>query len=294
MHAAPTFVDPTPCTSVASARSGIGLRSAHYRAFFDVLPTVGFVEVHSENFFAAGGQSLRMLERVRQDYAISLHGVGLSLGSADGVNAEHIAALKRLAHRIDPFLISDHVSWGGVEGCYLNDLAPLPYTEEALAVLSRNIEVVQDALGRPILVENPSAYLAYTHSTIEEWEFMAALATKVGCKILLDINNIYVSGINLNFDAQRYLNELPPHLVGQMHLAGHANIDGLLIDTHGTTVSDPVWDLYRQAISRFGDMPTLIEWDTDLPPFQVLLDQAQTADSLRAQTLMEAANACAA
>lgn len=271
------------------ARAGIGLRAPHYHELLDTLPAVGWLEVHSENYFGEGGQPLHYLEQARSHYPLSLHGVGLSLGSADELNRVHLGKLKRLAERFEPALVSEHLCWCSAGGRYLNDLLPLPYTEEALALVSRHIDQAQTFLGRRILVENVSSYLQFTHSTLPEWEFLAETAARSGCGILLDVNNIYVSAVNHGFDADRYLESIPVAAVGEIHLAGFDSTGECLIDTHGKPVADEVWALYRRAVRRFGRVPTLIEWDTDIPPLAVLLDEARKADAL----LEEADHGCA-
>ena len=262
--------------SAIPARAGIGLRAPHIGEFLDTLPDVGWVEVHSENYFG-DGQPLRLLEQVRDHYPLSLHGVGLSLGSSDDLNLEHLRHLKRLIERIAPGLVSDHISWSSVGGRYLNDLLPIPYTEESLALICRHIEQTQEFLGRRILVENAASYLQFTHSTIPEWEFVAQVASRTGCGILLDINNIHVSATNHGFDASAYLRAVPVKSVEEFHLAGYTDTGSLLIDTHGAPVFDAVWALYGEALARFGNIPTLIEWDTELPALEVLLDEAAKA-----------------
>lgn len=265
------------------ARAGIGLRAPHYRELMDTLPAVGWLEVHSENYFGEGGQPLHYLEQARSHYPLSLHGVGLSLGSADPLNRAHLGKLKRLAERFEPALVSEHLCWCSAGGRYLNDLLPLPYTEEALALVSRHIDEAQTFLGRRILVENVSSYLQFAHSTLPEWAFLAETAARSGCGILLDVNNIYVSAVNHGFDADRYLEAIPVEAVGEIHLAGFDSNGDCLIDTHGKPVADEVWALYRRAVRRFGRVPTLIEWDTDIPPLAVLLDEASKADALLAE-----------
>jgi len=260
--------------------TGIGLRQPHYREVFERLPPLGFLEVHSENFFLDGGASMHALERARAAYPISLHGVGLSLGSADTLAGEHLARLKRLVDRIEPALVSEHLCWGGVGGVHFNDLLPLPYTHEALALLADRVDHVQSTLKRRILVENLSAYVECRHSEMTETVFLAELARRTGCGLLLDVNNLYVNAINFGFDPVARLAELDASSIVQMHLAGHTVAGDCLIDTHGSLVCDPVWSLYKQACRRFGPKPTLIEWDTDLPALDVLLSQAAQADAI--------------
>jgi len=217
-------------------------------------------------------------------YPLSLHGVGLSIGSTDPLDRQHLAKLKELIRRFEPALVSEHLSWGSVGGRYFNDLLPLPYTDEALYHLIARVAQVQDVLGRQILIENPSSYLQYIESAIPEWEFLVELAERTGCGVLLDVNNIYVSASNHGFDAGGYLRAVPRHLVREIHLAGftvNRFDDGeILIDTHNRPVWPAVWALYRQAVQRFGPIPTLIEWDTDLPELAVLVDEVQRADAI--------------
>jgi uncharacterized protein (UPF0276 family) len=211
-----------------------------------------------------------------------VHGVGLSLGSAEGLDARHLARVAALVERLQPAFVSEHLAWSRVGGAYLNDLLPLPYTEESLDIVTRNVERLQTALRRPVLIENPASYLAFMHSTIKEPEFLAALTARTGCALLCDINNIYVSAQNLGFDAGRYLAALPAAAIGEFHLAGHARKDAdgetVLIDDHGSRVCEEVWALYRDAVARFGSRPTLVEWDTDVPELDVLLGEASRAD----------------
>jgi len=258
--------------------TGIGLRQPHYREVFERRPSLAFLEVHSENFFLEGGASMHALERAREAYPISLHGVGLSLGSADVLAERHLAKLVRLADRIEPALVSEHLCWGGIGGVHFNDLLPLPYTRETLALLAGRIDRVQTTLRRRILVENLSAYVECRHSEMTETAFLAEIARRTGCGLLLDVNNLYVNAINFGFDAAARLAELDADSVGQIHLAGHAVVDDCLVDTHGSLVSDPVWALYEQACRRFGPRPTLIEWDTDLSVLDVLLSEAVRAE----------------
>ena len=260
--------------------TGIGLRQPHYREVFERLPELAFLEVHSENFFLDGGAAMHALERARAAYPISLHGVGLSLGSADALAGEHLAKLKRLVDRVEPALVSEHLCWGGVGGVHFNDLLPLPRNGETLALLADRIDRVQSALKRRILVENLSAYVACRDAEMTETAFLAALARRTGCGLLLDVNNLYVNAINFGFDPVAGLADLDAASIGQIHLAGHTAVDDCLIDTHGSLVCDPVWSLYEEACRRFGPTPTLIEWDTDLPALDVLLQQAAQASDI--------------
>jgi uncharacterized protein len=253
------------------------LRAAHYREFLEARPALGWVEVHSENYFGAGGYDRHVLERVRADYAVSLHGVGLGLGSVQGFSTVHLKKLAGLVAWIDPALVSEHVSWGAVQDRVFNDLLPLPYSREALTLVARRVDIVQDALRRPILVENVSAYLEPEGGEMPEGDFLAELAQRTGCGVLLDVNNLYVNQVNLGHDARATIAALPPGCVREIHLAGHFRRGELLIDHHGARVAPPVWELYEAALERFGRVPTLIEWDTDIPPLRVLLEEARKA-----------------
>ncbi len=266
------------------AGAGIGLRAPHYREVVEQTPGVAWLEAHSENYFGDGGSPLAYLEAIRERYPLSLHGVGLSLGSTDPINRHHLRRLKALVDRFQPALVSDHLSWSSVDGVYLNDLLPLPYTEEALDHFVNRVQEVQQFLGRQVLVENPSSYLRYAHSTIPEWEFLVEVARRSGCALLLDVNNVHVSAVNHQFSAERYLEAVPRDLVAELHLAGHterwSNGRRILIDDHGCRVAEPVWALYRLTAERFPDAPTLIEWDCNLPALEVLLEEADTADRI--------------
>ena len=271
------------------ARAGIGLRAPHVGELLARRPAVPWVEVHPENYMS-GGPALASLETVRREYPVSLHGVGLSLGTAGDIDARHLSRLRSLVDRVEPCLVSEHLSWSTAGGAYLNHLLPLPYTDETLDVVADHIHEVQDALGRRILVENPSSYLRFRHSSMAEPHFLAELARRTGCGLLCDVNNIYVSAWNLGFDAESYLDALPVSAIGEIHLAGHVanDADGqtILIDDHGSRVAAAVWKLYQRALERFGPVPTLIEWDTDIPELSVILGEAAIAD----RRLEEAAN----
>lgn len=264
------------------AAAGIGLRAPHHRQVLEAPPAVGWLEVHCENFFGAGGEPLRVLEAVRARYPVSLHGVGLSLGSSDELSRRHLSKLKDLAARIEPAAISEHLCWSSVDGRFLNDLLPLPCTREALDAVCARVARTQDFLGRAILVENVSTYLRFAGAEMPEWEFVAAVARRTGCGILLDVNNIHVNARNHGFDARTYLAAIPVGRVGEIHLAGFEEEDGLLIDTHSRPVHAPVWELYADALARFGPVATLIEWDNDIPPLDVLVAEAQRAERLLA------------
>ena len=264
------------------ARAGIGLRSVHHVEVAERRPPVGWVEVHTENYFHDGGPHLRALERVRENYPLSLHGVGLGLGSVEPLDREHLGRVRRAVERFEPALVSEHACWGHSGGEHFNDLLPLPCTEEAAEHLASRVTEVQDFLGRQILVENLSSYFAYTTSSLREWEFLAAVVERSGCGLLLDVNNVYVNSVNLGLDASRFIASVPAAAVQEIHLAGHRRNHvadrELLIDDHGSAVCDDVWRLYEQAIARLGPVPTLIEWDTDVPSLDVLVAEARKAD----------------
>ena len=275
-------------SSEATALAGIGLRSPHVDEIIATRPEVGWLEIHAENYLG-GGPALRALEAIRRDYPISVHGVGLSLGSADGLDARHLARVAALVERLQPALVSEHLSWSIAGGAYLNHLLPLPYTDETLTLVSGHVLRVQDALGRAILVENPSSYLRFQDSPIPEPAFLAELARRTGCRVLCDVNNIYVSCRNFGIDPATWVDAMPASAVGEIHLAGHSvnDADGqpILIDDHGSRVAEPVWALYERLLARIGAAPTLVEWDTDIPALPVLLAEAQSA----ARRLAEAA-----
>jgi uncharacterized protein len=272
------------------SRTGIGLRTPHCRELIESRPAAaGWLEIHSENYFGDGGEAHTLLQKLRADYPLSLHGVGLGLGSTDQLPVEHLRKLARLIERYQPGLVSEHLCWSAAGGRHLNDLLPLPYTEEALEHVVERILRTQEFLQRQILIENVSSYLRFRHSTIPEWEFIAAAAQRSGCGILLDVNNVYVNAVNHGLDPQRYLAAMPASAVQELHLAGYDDSGACLIDTHGSAVSEPVWTLYRDAIGRFGERPTLIEWDTDIPVLCVLLGEAHKADAILARAHVVAA-----
>jgi hypothetical protein len=259
---------------------GLGLRPAHYEAVLNEPHAIDWLEVVTENYLGLGGKPLHYLERIRTQFPLAMHGVSLSIGSTDPLDREYLAAVRTLSRRIEPCWISDHLCWTGVEGFNVHDLLPLPYTEEALAAVVSRVGEVQDALGRQILLENVSSYLSYRDSDMTEWEFLRAVAQRADCAILLDINNIYVSSVNHGFDASAYLQAMPQARVRQFHLAGHSNLGGHLIDTHDQPIIEPVWDLYREAIARFGAVPTMIERDDNIPELSELVAELQTAREL--------------
>ena len=258
-------------------KAGVGLRAPHLAQVRRDLPSVAWFEVHSENYFSDGGPALQALEEIRAQYPLSLHGVGMSLGGADDLDREHLRRLKNLAARIEPAAISEHLCWSAIGGRWLNDLLPLPYTHEALTTVCDHVDCVQEQLGRMILLENVSSYLRFLPEEMPEWAFIAEVARRTGCGILLDVNNIYVSARNHGFDAADFLAGIPREAVAEIHLAGYEESDGLLIDTHSRPVYPAVWELFRQTLRRFGAVPTLIEWDQDIPAFEVLLHEAAQA-----------------
>ncbi len=264
------------------AQAGIGLRVPHYRDFLDGRPAAGWLEVHTENYLAPGGWDAHVLERVRRDYPVSLHGVALGLGSAHGIDERHLARVAALARRIEPALVSEHLSWGAVPGRHLHDLLPLALDNAMLDLMSARVQRVQEALGRSILLENVSAYVRFEADTMGETEFLVALARRTGAGLLLDINNLYVNQCNHGEDAGAALRAIPHGLVGEIHLGGHLVAPGVVIDHHGSAVAEPVWALYELAMARFGAVPTLVEWDTDIPPLPVLLEEAARATALAA------------
>jgi uncharacterized protein len=269
---------------------GLGLRKPHYRDFIEgeTAVPVDFVEVISENFMVDGGRPLYVLERVRERHAVALHGVSMSLGSADGLRDDYLRRLRSLADAVDPLFISDHLSWSRIERFNSHDLLPLPYTQEALDAVSANIHHAQDTLGRTMLIENPSSYVSFP-GDMTEWEFLDAVCTRTGCGLLLDVNNIYVSASNHGFDAQAYLSGIPAARVRQIHLAGHSQGRDLLIDTHDKPVPDPVWALYASALERLGPVATMIERDGDIPPLSALLAELGLARDIAQGKLRRAA-----
>ena len=261
---------------------GIGLRQLHYSDFIISKPAIGFVEVHSENYLCCGGASFDYLLRIRKDYPVSLHGIAMSLGSVDGLDLEHLKQLNELINIIEPCFVSDHLSWSSKNNYFLPELLPTPYNKESLEVFSDNILKVQEFLDREIMFENPSTYFEYNNSCYKEEEFLNLLADRTGAGILLDINNIYVSSFNNEWPAEQYLNSVKPEHIKEIHLAGHSeSIIGegkkLLLDSHDDIVCVEVWDLYKKALSIFGAVPTLIEWDSKIPELQVLLLEAKKA-----------------
>ncbi len=259
---------------------GLGLRPEHYLEVLERWPAVDWFEIISENYLVDGGKPLHYLDRIRERYPMVMHGVSLSIGGSDPLDPEYLAGLKRLAARVEPAWVSDHLCWTGIGGRNLHDLLPLPYTEEAIAHVAERVARVQDCLGRQILLENVSSYVTYTDSRVSEWEFLSAVAERADCWILLDVNNVYVSAHNHGYDPLAYLDGVPRERVRQIHLAGHSHNGSLIIDTHDHPVPNPVWDLYVEAMARLGPVSTMIERDDDIPPLQVLLEELARARSL--------------
>ena len=268
---------------------GLGLRVDHYEAILADAPPVDWFEALTENYLVPGGKPLDYLTRIRARYPIALHGVSLSIGSTAPLDRDYLSQLKALAARIEPEWISDHLCWTGVHGKNLHDLLPLPYTEEALTNVVERVQTVQEVLGRRILLENVSSYVTFRDSQLSEWEFLREIAERADCLLLLDVNNIYVSSVNHEFDPHEYLNAIPRERVQQMHLAGHQNHGDYLIDTHDHPVPDPVWQLYDAAVQRFGNVSTMIERDANIPPLEELCTELDAARRLAARSLARAA-----
>ena len=265
--------------------AGIGLRSRHIAEILSRRPRAGWLEVHAENYMGESA-AVSHLEKIRETYPLSMHGVGLSLGSAGGLDRDHLERLRKVCRRFQPALFSEHLAWSVADGAYLNDLLPLRYDEHSLGVVASNIHHLQDVLQRRVLIENLSAYIEFAGSTMDEAEFLAELVNRTGCGLLLDVNNVYVSAANLGFDARAFIDTLPSEAIGEIHLAGHAvnEVDGdvVLIDDHGSRVPPAVWSLYAHVLRRIGPRPTLIEWDTEVPALDVLLGEAMWADMMAA------------
>jgi uncharacterized protein (UPF0276 family) len=269
--------------------SGVGLKPEHYRDILDSAPDIGWFEIHAENYMGAGGPPHAYLTAIRARYPISLHGVGLSIGGAGPLDTDHLARLKGLADRYQPALFSEHLAWSSHDEVYLNDLLPLPYTDETLARVCEHIDEVQSTMKRQMLLENPSTYVVYPETMMREVDFLREVVRRTGCGLLLDVNNVFVQAANHGFGATEYLEDFPLEHVGEVHLGGHAedaDEDGslLLIDDHGREVADPVWTLYERTLAHTGALPTLIEWDNDVPSWSVLFAEAKRADRLIALT----------
>ena len=266
--------------------AGIGLRAPHYREVIQNLPSLGWVEVHSENFFG-GGSPLHTLLKVREHYPVSLHGVGMGLASSAQLDQTHLFDLRRLCETVQPTAVSEHLCWNSAAGTVINDLLPFPYTQEALSTVTSRVEHVQEKLGRRLLVENLSSYLSFTSSEMSEGEFLSELARRTGCGILFDVNNLYVNSRNLGVDARAFIAALPTEAVQEYHLAGYSARDGCLVDTHDHPVYPEVWELYEFALQHIGPRPTLIEWDSDIPALPVLMSEAA-----KAQQRLEECHVC--
>lgn len=266
-------------------RSGVGFKPQHFEAIIERPQPIGFFEIHAENYMGDGGPPHARLARLRADYSLSIHGVGLSIGSPEPLDEEHLARLKKLCDRYEPESFSEHLAWASHDGAFMNDLLPLPYTAETLDRIVDHVDRVQEVLGRRMLLENPATYILFRESTIEETDFLAALARRTGCGLLLDVNNVFVSAINHNLDPLAYINRFPLTHVGEIHLGGHAvTVDDqgapLLIDSHDSLVRDPVWALYETVISRTSALPSLVEWDNDVPDWETLKTEAVTAQAI--------------
>jgi uncharacterized protein len=279
--------------TVDAQRAGVGLRLPHLAEVATAVPPASFLEIHPENFLA-NPHARELLAVIGTRYRLSVHTVGLSIGSADGVDLEHLARVRRLVDEIDPVLVSGHLAWSMYRGVYLNDLLPLPYDDETLRIVAAHVEQIQQALGRPYLVENPACYVGFAGSRMGEAEFLTELVHRTGCKLLCDVGNVFVSATNMGYDAYAYIDALPAHAVGEIHLGGFTPEpdDGapgreVLIDTHAAAIAEPVWELYAYALGRFGPRPTLIEWDNDIPPFATLMAEAERANSVAARVLGE-------
>jgi uncharacterized protein len=268
---------------------GLGLRVDHYESILNSQPDVDWFEIISENYMVPGGKPLHYLDRIRERYPIVMHGVSLSIGSTDPLNRDYLKQLKALAARVQPAWISDHLCWTGVHGTNLHDLLPLPYTEETIDHVAARIREVQDVLGRQLLIENVSSYVSYVQSQLSEWDFLHAVCERADCLLLFDVNNIYVSSVNHGFNPLDYLNGIPAERVQQIHLAGHEDHGRYIIDTHDHPVADPVWDLYAEALRRFGSVSTMIERDDNIPPLDELLAELDHARHIAAQVAKEAA-----
>lgn len=272
-------------SSPIPARAGVGLKPEHYRDILDTSPGIGWFEIHAENYMCAGGPPHKYLTAIRERYPLSLHGVGLSIGSHGPLDKAHLLRLKGLVERYEPGLFSEHLAWSTHDDTYLNDLLPVPYNEETLGRVCDHIDELQETVGRQMLLENPSTYIQFETSTMSELDFLKAIVARTGCGLLLDVNNVYVSATNHAYDAEAYLQNFPIEHVGELHLGGHAPETGdagepLLIDSHDREVIDPVWTLYSAVIQRVGALPTLIEWDSDIPDWLTLAGEAARADAI--------------
>ena len=287
----------TAQSPAANPGFGLGLRTEHYLDFLDAPQRVDWLEILSDNYLVPGGKPLVMLDQIRANYPIVMHGVAMSIGAADGPDRSYLEALAALAKRVEPLWISDHLCWSGVHGRVLHDLYPLPYTEAALAVVVRNVQIAQEILQRPLVLENVSSYVSFHASEMSEWEFIREVCQRTGCRLLLDVNNIYVSSVNHGFDPHAFLDGIPADRVQQIHLAGHTDHGDHIVDTHDHPVADPVWALYARALARVGSVATMIERDDHIPPLAELvaeLDQARAiAAKAESASRRELAESCA-
>ena len=277
----------------AFARAGVGLRLSHLLEVVAYRPAAGWFEIHPENFLA-NPHATELLVQLAEHYPISVHTVGVSIGSVTGIDRDHLLRVRKLVDLVDPVLVSGHLAWSTHQGEYLNDLLPLPYDEESLRIVACHINEVQDGLGRPYLVENPSSYVGVATSTMDEAEFLGELTRRTGCRLLCDVSNVYLSGHNLGYDPYAYLDRMPASAIGELHLGGFTAEDDdaspghqVLIDTHAGPIAEPVWDLYAHAVRHFGPQPTLIEWDNDIPAFETILGEADKADAVAATVISE-------
>jgi uncharacterized protein (UPF0276 family) len=276
-----------------SQTAGIGLRLPHVAEVVATMPAVGWLEVHPENFIA-NPHATELLCELRRRYPVSVHTVGVSIGSADGIDRDHLRRVRQFIDLVDPFLVSGHLAWSTHQGEYLNDLLPLPYTEETLQLVATQLDCVQNELGRPYLVENPSTYVAFNASTMSELDFLNELVRRSGCRLLCDVSNVHLSAHNMQYDARAFIDGLPANAIAELHLGGFTQEEDeatpgatLLVDTHARPIADPVWDLYAYAIRRVGPTPTLIEWDSEIPPLATLVSEAVKADAVRTRALEE-------
>ena len=284
-----TVADHRSPKGLAARSVGVGFKPEHFEAIVETRPELGFFEVHAENYMGAGGAPHRRLDAIRELYPLSLHGVGLSIGSPGNLDRAHLQRLAAVAKRFEPTLVSEHLAWSTHEGGFLNDLLPLPYTDETVALVSEHVDEVQNALGRTMLLENPSTYVVFTESTWAETDFLREIARRTGCGLLLDVNNVFVSAVNHGFAADRYLADFPLTAVGEIHLAGSADDTDdvglpLMIDAHNSPVRDAVWSLFSATIRRAGPIPTLIEWDNEVPAWPTLFEEARRAERTIVET----------
>lgn len=280
MNKSTTFNQVQQQSKLPDLGFGLGLRTQHYHSILDTKPNIDWFEILSENYMVPGGKPLHFLDRIRADYPVVMHGVSLSIGSTTPFDQNYLRDLRQLADRVQPAWISDHLCWTGVHGQNMHDLLPLPYTEETAKHVAERVKIVQDYLGRRILLENVSSYASYVDSSMSEWEFISLICEKADCLLLLDVNNIYVSSYNHQFDAKTFIDGVPANRVQQIHLAGHHNHGDYIIDTHDAPVIDPVWDLYAHAISRFGAVSTMIERDDHIPELEELVQELQIARNI--------------